>query len=129
MLTRQTAAPGHAELARPPGTVGGRNFVFLPGRLLPFAGSGRPGFIPAGYRVTGIPVRPGSISSSWLPARLATSTRPAATRFLAARSLSQELSRSLPIRSSACACRSPVASLFPDRCFSRLCWNRPSKIA
>jgi len=26
------------------GTVDGRNFVFLPGRLLPFAGSGRPGF-------------------------------------------------------------------------------------
>jgi hypothetical protein len=31
--------------------------VFLPGRLLPFAGSGRPGFIPDGYRVTGLPVR------------------------------------------------------------------------
>jgi acyl-CoA synthetase (AMP-forming)/AMP-acid ligase II len=35
--------------------------VFLPGRLLPFAGSGRPGVISVGYLVTGIPVRPGSI--------------------------------------------------------------------
>jgi hypothetical protein len=29
----------------PPGTVEGRNYAFLPGRLLPFAGSGRPGFL------------------------------------------------------------------------------------
>jgi hypothetical protein len=33
---------------RPTGTVDGRNFAFLPGRLLPFAGSGRPGFMSAG---------------------------------------------------------------------------------
>ena len=43
--------------------------------------------------------------------------------------LAQELRMSLPIRYSARSCRSRAASVSPDRCFSRPCWNRPSKIA